>query len=109
MLGDSDSVQFTRELIHGFSKQRPEMNASERRGLYSPAAEAHLRGPVLAGHPAPERVGIAAWGAGGHVDRGGIGAACGHGVGVRGTGWSLEWHRGEVGEAPLDAVRWLLR
>jgi dienelactone hydrolase len=46
MLGDSDSVQFTRELIHGFSKQRPEMNAPERWGLYSPAAEAHLQSPM---------------------------------------------------------------
>ena len=43
MLGDSDSQQFSRELIHGFAKQRPEMNAADRWGLYSPRAEAHLQ------------------------------------------------------------------
>ena len=43
MLSDSDSVQFSRELVHGFSKQRPEMNTAENWGLYSPQAEAHLQ------------------------------------------------------------------
>ena len=43
MLSDSDSVQFSRELVHGFSKQRPEMNTTENWGLYSPQAEAHLQ------------------------------------------------------------------
>lgn len=43
MLSDSDSVQFSREVIHGFAKQRPEMNTTENWGLYSPQAEAHLQ------------------------------------------------------------------
>src|SRR5438034_71354 len=43
MLSDSDSVQFSRQLIHGFAKQRPEMNTTENWGLYSPQAEAHLQ------------------------------------------------------------------
>jgi len=43
MLGDSDSQQLSRELVHGFAKQRPEMNTATRWGLYSPRAEAHLQ------------------------------------------------------------------
>jgi dienelactone hydrolase len=43
MLSDSDSVQFSRQLVHGFSKQRPEMNTSENWGLYSSQAESHLQ------------------------------------------------------------------
>jgi dienelactone hydrolase len=43
MLGDSDSQQLSRELVHGFAKQRPEMNTAENWGLFSPAAEAHLQ------------------------------------------------------------------
>jgi len=43
MLSDSDSVQFSREVVHGFKKQRPEMNATENWGLYSPQAEAHAQ------------------------------------------------------------------
>jgi dienelactone hydrolase len=43
MLSDSDSVQFSRTVVHGFAKQRPEMNTAERWGLYSPQAEAHLQ------------------------------------------------------------------
>ena len=43
MLSDSDSVQFSRQLVHGFAKQRPEMNTTENWGLYSPQAEAHLQ------------------------------------------------------------------
>jgi len=43
MLGDSDSIQLSRELVHGFAKQRPEMNTTERWGLYSPQAEAHCQ------------------------------------------------------------------
>jgi dienelactone hydrolase len=43
MLSDSDAVQFSREVVHGFAKQRPEMNAAERWGLYSPRAESHLQ------------------------------------------------------------------
>jgi hypothetical protein len=41
MLGNSDSHQFTRELAHGFAKQRPEMNTVENWGLFSPQAETH--------------------------------------------------------------------
>ena len=43
MLGDSDSVQLSRELAHKFKAQRPEMNTAENWGLYSPQAEAHLQ------------------------------------------------------------------
>jgi dienelactone hydrolase len=43
MLSDSDSHQFSRLVVHGFAKQRPEMNTTENWGLYSPQAEAHLQ------------------------------------------------------------------
>jgi dienelactone hydrolase len=43
MLGDSDSIQLARALVHTFKTQRPEMNTTERWGLYSPQAEAHLQ------------------------------------------------------------------
>jgi hypothetical protein len=43
MLSDSDSIQFSPKLIHGFAKQRPEMNTTENWGLFSPQAEAHLQ------------------------------------------------------------------
>lgn len=43
MLGDSDSVQLSRGLVHGFAKQRPEMNTTENWGLFSPQAEAHCQ------------------------------------------------------------------
>jgi dienelactone hydrolase len=43
MLSDSDSHQLSREVIHTFEKQRPEMNTVENWGLYSPQAEAHLQ------------------------------------------------------------------
>jgi len=43
MLSDSDAVQFSREVVHGFAKQRPEMNTKTRWGLYSPQAESHLQ------------------------------------------------------------------
>lgn len=43
MLSDSDSHQFSRMVVHGFAKQRPEMNTAENWGLYSPQAEAHLQ------------------------------------------------------------------
>ncbi len=43
MLGESDSVQLPRAVVHGFAKQRPEMNTTENWGLYSPQAEAHLQ------------------------------------------------------------------
>jgi dienelactone hydrolase len=43
MLSDSDSVQFSREVVHTFAKQRPEMNTVTRWGLYSPQAEARLQ------------------------------------------------------------------
>ena len=42
MLGDSDSQQLSRELVHGFAKQRPEMNDPENFGLFSPQAESRL-------------------------------------------------------------------
>jgi dienelactone hydrolase len=43
MLSDSDAIQFSSAVIHGFAKQRPEMNTLENWGLYSPQAEAHLQ------------------------------------------------------------------
>jgi dienelactone hydrolase len=43
MLGNSDSQQLSAELVHGFKKQRPEMNTTENWGLFSPQAEAHLQ------------------------------------------------------------------
>ena len=43
MLSDSDSKQFSAALVHGFAKQRPEMNTVENWGLYSPQAEAHAQ------------------------------------------------------------------
>ena len=43
MIGYADSVQIPQSLAHGFSKQRPEMNAAENWGLFSPQAEEHLQ------------------------------------------------------------------
>ncbi len=43
MLGYADSVQVGMELAHKFAKQRPEMNASEGWGLFSPQAEGWLQ------------------------------------------------------------------
>jgi dienelactone hydrolase len=43
MIGYADSQQISQELAHGFAKQRPEMNAAENWGLFSPQAEAHLQ------------------------------------------------------------------
>jgi len=43
MLSDSDAIQFSRTTVHGFAKQRPEMNKTENWGLYSPQAEANLQ------------------------------------------------------------------
>jgi len=42
-LSDSDSKQFSPEVIHKFAKQRPDMNRTEGWGLYSPQAEANLQ------------------------------------------------------------------
>jgi dienelactone hydrolase len=42
-LSDSDSIQFSPEVIHKFAKQRPEMNRTKGWGLYSPQAEANLQ------------------------------------------------------------------
>ncbi len=43
MLSDSDSIQFSSQIVHRFAKQRPEMNTTENWGLYSPQAESHLQ------------------------------------------------------------------
>ncbi|QDT32336.1 acetylxylan esterase [Thalassoglobus polymorphus] len=43
MLGDSDSIQLSRELVHGFAKQRAEMNTTKDWGLFSPQAESHCQ------------------------------------------------------------------
>ncbi|HEV7869605.1 MAG TPA: hypothetical protein VGO90_18080 [Chthoniobacteraceae bacterium] len=41
MLGYADSQQISHEVAHKFARQRPEMNAAENWGLFSPQAEAH--------------------------------------------------------------------
>lgn len=43
MIGYADSRQISQEIIHGFRKQRPEMNDPARWGLYSPQAESRLQ------------------------------------------------------------------
>ncbi len=45
MLGDSDAIQFSRNLMHGHGvvDLRPEMNTVENWGLFSPQAEAHCQ------------------------------------------------------------------
>jgi hypothetical protein len=43
MLGESDSLQLSHDLVHGFARQRPEMNTTENWGLFSPQAEANLQ------------------------------------------------------------------
>lgn len=43
MLGESDCLQLSHELVHRFAKQRSEMNAADGWGLYSPRAEARLQ------------------------------------------------------------------
>jgi dienelactone hydrolase len=43
MLGNADAQQLSLSLVHGFAKQRPEMNTVENWGLFSPPAEAHLQ------------------------------------------------------------------
>jgi dienelactone hydrolase len=43
MLSDSDSTQFSAQVVHRFAKQRPEMNTTTDWGLYSPQAEARLQ------------------------------------------------------------------
>ena len=43
MLGESDCLQLSHELVHRFAKPRPDMNAADGWGLYSPRAEARLQ------------------------------------------------------------------
>jgi dienelactone hydrolase len=43
MIGYADSRQIPFEIIHGFNKQRPEMNDPQSWGLFSPQAESHLQ------------------------------------------------------------------
>lgn len=43
MLGDSDSQQLSRTLIHGFKQQRPDMNTADGWGLFSTNAELRLQ------------------------------------------------------------------
>lgn len=43
MIGYADSQQISLALAHGFAKQRPEMNAPENWGLFSPQAETHAQ------------------------------------------------------------------
>jgi dienelactone hydrolase len=43
MIGYADSQQLSMKLAHGFAKQRPEANAREDWGLFSPQAESHAQ------------------------------------------------------------------
>ncbi len=43
MIGYADSQQISFDIAHRFAKQRPEMNAAENWGLFSPQAESHLQ------------------------------------------------------------------
>ncbi|MBI1841973.1 MAG: acetylxylan esterase [Verrucomicrobia bacterium] len=43
MLGNADSQQLSLEIVHGFSKQRPEMIGAKNWGLYSPQAESQAQ------------------------------------------------------------------
>ena len=43
MIGYADSTQLSQALVHGFAKQRPEMNTPENWGFFSPQAEARLQ------------------------------------------------------------------
>ena len=43
MIGYADSQQISQQIIHGFQKQRPEMNDPKHWGLYSPQAESRLQ------------------------------------------------------------------
>jgi dienelactone hydrolase len=43
MLGNSDAQQLSMQLVHGFAKQRPDMNAPGAWGFFSPLAESHLQ------------------------------------------------------------------
>lgn len=43
MIGYADSQQISFQLAHKFAKQRPEMNAAENWGLFSPQAESRLQ------------------------------------------------------------------
>lgn len=43
MLGYADSVPLTQQLVHGFAKQRPNLNAADRWGFFSAQAELRLQ------------------------------------------------------------------
>ncbi len=43
MIGYADSQQIPSSIIHRFARQRPEMNAPDHWGLFSPQAESHLQ------------------------------------------------------------------
>lgn len=43
MIGYADNQQISQAIAHGFAKQRPEMNAKENWGLFSPQAESHAQ------------------------------------------------------------------
>jgi len=43
MIGYADCTQISFQLAHRFAKQRPEMNAAENWGLFSPQAESHAQ------------------------------------------------------------------
>ncbi len=43
MLGNADSQQLSTQLVHGFAKQRPDMNGPDGWGFYSPQAELRLQ------------------------------------------------------------------
>lgn len=43
MLGYADSVPLSQQLVHGFAKQRPDLNAADRWGFFSAQAELRLQ------------------------------------------------------------------
>jgi dienelactone hydrolase len=43
MLGNADSIQLSADLVHGFKKQRPEMNNDAEWGFFSPQAEGRVQ------------------------------------------------------------------
>ncbi len=43
MIGNADSLQLSRELVHGYAKQRPQMDTGDRWGFFSTQAELRMQ------------------------------------------------------------------
>lgn len=111
MLGESDCLRLSHELVHRFAKPRPDINAADGWGLYSPRAEARLQSVM----------GLQAWNSVRSLDllRPTEGPAarnhtvCGDREATAyrafgGDAW-LTRHEGPAAETPLAAAAWLLR